>query len=171
MPIYLGKEVRVGRDKEKWYVFCSSLGCKLLKRGSPFVLRDDTVSKQHFRIYSIIYDDEKLDEVPPLIYCEDLESTNGTYVNDACIGIMSRERIGHLLSDGDIIEIKPNLRFRFHQPVHQPEFRTKEQFDDLEVGVDSRLLKIPCLITTSNSRIFSTSRLALLVKAPMVRYI
>jgi pSer/pThr/pTyr-binding forkhead associated (FHA) protein len=102
-------------------------------KNSPYTLRDDTVSKQHFRIYSIIYEKDKLHDFPPLIYCEDLESTNGTYVNDLCIGMICRERIGHLLSDGDIIEIKPKTRFRFHQPIHQPEFRTKQQFDDLEV--------------------------------------
>lgn len=106
---------------------------------SAWVITDNLVSKQHFRIYSIIY--EKLGEneeqkFPPLIYCEDLESTNGTYVNDVCIGILSQERVGHLLNDGDIIEIKPKWRFRFHQPIHQPEFRTTEQFLDLEVRSD-----------------------------------
>lgn len=74
------------------------------------------VSKQHFRIYAIIYDAEKLEEYPPSIYCEDLESRNGTYVNDVLIGILGNERIGHLLVDGDLIEIQPDWKFRFHQP-------------------------------------------------------
>ncbi|ATZ48352.1 Bcmek1 [Botrytis cinerea B05.10] len=74
------------------------------------------VSKQHFRIYTIIYDTEKLDEYPPSIYCEDLESRNGTYVNNTLIGIAGNERIGHLLVEGDSIEIRPDWKFQFHQP-------------------------------------------------------
>ncbi|TGO46114.1 hypothetical protein BCON_0344g00060 [Botryotinia convoluta] len=74
------------------------------------------VSKQHFRIYTIIYDTEELDKYPPSIYCEDLESRNGTYVNNVLIGIVGNERIGHLLVDGDLIEIRPDWKFRFHQP-------------------------------------------------------
>lgn len=73
------------------------------------------VSKRQFRIYAIIYDAEKLDEYPPSIYCEDLESMNGTYVNDVLIGILGNERIGHLLADGDLIEIRPHWKFRFNQ--------------------------------------------------------
>ncbi len=112
----------------------------LLMKGSRYVLGDDTVSKQHFRIYSIIYEKEKLHDFPPLIYCEDLESTNGTYVNDVCIGIICRERMGHLLSNGDIIDIKPNIRFQFHQSIHHLELRTREQFADLEVSL------APCIV-------------------------
>ncbi|TGO31008.1 hypothetical protein BPAE_0002g01010 [Botrytis paeoniae] len=74
------------------------------------------VSKQHFRIYAIIYDTAKLDKYPPSIYYEDLESRNGTYVNNVLIGIVGNERIGHLLVDGDLIEIRPDWKFRFHQP-------------------------------------------------------
>ncbi|TEY77228.1 hypothetical protein BOTCAL_0057g00180 [Botryotinia calthae] len=74
------------------------------------------VSMQHFRIYTIIYDTEKLDEYPSSIYCEDLESRNGTYVNNVLIGIVGNERIGHLLVDGDSIEIRPDWKFQFHQP-------------------------------------------------------
>ncbi|KAF7955309.1 uncharacterized protein EAE97_000568 [Botrytis byssoidea] len=74
------------------------------------------VSKQHFRVYTIIYDTDKLDEYPPSIYCEDLESRNGTYVNNVLIGIVGNERIGRLLVDGDLIEIRPDWKFQFHQP-------------------------------------------------------
>lgn len=40
---------------------------------------------------------------------------NGTYVNDVLIGILGNERIGHLLADGDLIEIRPHWKFRFNQ--------------------------------------------------------
>ncbi|CZR59166.1 related to myosin light chain kinase 2 [Phialocephala subalpina] len=114
LPIYAGKELCIGRlDDGK----CS------------FFIPDSRVSKRHFRIYSVIYDKEKCDEFQPLIYCEDLESTNGTYVNDRCIGMIGFERIGHLLTHGDIIEIKPDWRFRFqhHSDTSMPQCMTQLQ--------------------------------------------
>ncbi|KAF7907570.1 uncharacterized protein EAF01_005156 [Botrytis porri] len=89
------------------------------------------VSKQHFRIYTIIYDTEELDEYPPAIYCEDLESRNGTYVNNVLIGIVGNERIGRLLVDGDLIEIRPDWKFRFHQPRSRK--TSHEPLPDIEI--------------------------------------
>jgi hypothetical protein len=56
-------------------------------------------------------------DFPPLIYCQDLESFNGTYVNGKLIGKITQEKIGHLLCDGDVIEIRPDWKFRFHQDI------------------------------------------------------
>ena len=92
------------------------------------------MSKQHFRIYTIIYEKDVLHSVPPLVYCEDLESLNGTYVNGRLIGRISQERIGHLLCDGDLIEIKPLWKFRFHQAIHECVTRNPREQDDLMVG-------------------------------------
>ncbi|CAD6439716.1 ddae8d5f-1741-4f7b-b46d-a3c257f53528 [Sclerotinia trifoliorum] len=99
IPISAKGFLRVGRDPK-----------------CDFSIDSIIVSKQQFRIYAIIYDAEKLDEYPPSIYCEDLESMNGTYVNDVLIGKLGNERIGHLLADGDLIEIRPDWKFRFNQP-------------------------------------------------------
>ncbi|QSZ30898.1 hypothetical protein DSL72_000456 [Monilinia vaccinii-corymbosi] len=93
IPIYSKDHLHVGRDSK----------CVI-------------VSKKQFRIYTIIYDAERLDEYPPSVYCEDLESRNGTYVNDILIGILGNERIGRLLVDGDLIEVRPDWKFRYHQP-------------------------------------------------------
>jgi hypothetical protein len=111
----------------------------LLRRSSTFDIPDPLrqVSKQHFRIYSVIYEKEKC-EVPPLVYCEDLESTNGTYVNDVLIGQICRERIGYLLSDGDIIEIRPSWRFQFRQPNHNITYIEKSQRADIQVCAVTR---------------------------------
>lgn len=71
-----------------------------------------------------------------MIYCEDLESSNGTYVNGFLIGIMGNERIGHLLSDGDVIEIRPYWKFCFSQPAidnHQKDHRDADQLNELQV--------------------------------------
>jgi pSer/pThr/pTyr-binding forkhead associated (FHA) protein len=44
-----------------------------------------------------------------------MESTNGTFVNNECIGRSGVESWGHLLNDGDVIWIKPHWRYRFRQ--------------------------------------------------------
>jgi len=80
-----------------------------------WIISDPRVSKNHFRLYSVVYDPTNLNEIQPLIYCEDLESTNGTYINNECIGICGVENRAHLLDDGDIIEIKPFWKYRFCQ--------------------------------------------------------
>lgn len=102
------------------------------------MIHDDRVSKKHFRIYSIIYEQKKnhetqTPELPPLIYCEDLESSNGTYVNDILIGIMGKEKIARLLCDGDVVEIRPSWKFTFHQSNHHMIFPTSTQTRDMAV--------------------------------------
>src|ERR1700760_3019302 len=82
---------------------------------SDFSIPDNRVSKRHFRLYSIVYEYKKHPAFPPLIYCEDLESYNGTYINDVLIGKISSDRKGYLLCDSDVIEIRPFWKFRFHQ--------------------------------------------------------
>jgi hypothetical protein len=54
-------------------------------------------------------------EYPPLIYCEDRQSSNGTYVNDTLIGTYASPKSPYLLSDGDEISIRPYWTFRFQQ--------------------------------------------------------
>jgi len=104
------------------------------KVSSRHAIMDKRVSKQHFRIYSIIYEANSSD-FPPLVYCEDLESSNGTYVNDIMIGKITQERIGYLLCDGDVVAIRPHWKFRFHQRVCQLDTRSKGQSSDVEVRI------------------------------------
>ncbi|TVY16057.1 Meiosis-specific serine/threonine-protein kinase mek1 [Lachnellula arida] len=104
---------------------------RLLMKRSNHLIPDSRVSKRHFRIYSIIYEAGRSD-LPPLVYCEDLESSNGTYVNDGLIGIIGQERRGFLLNDGDIIEIRPGWTFQFHQSVHDIVTRDIAELNDLQ---------------------------------------
>lgn len=67
------------------------------------------------------------------MYCEDLESSNGTYINDILIGKITQERVGYLLCDGDIIEIRPRWKFRFRQTSHYSHSRSKGTWSDLQV--------------------------------------
>ena len=113
-----------------------------LRGVSDVVIEDDRVSKQHFRIYPIIYDKETRPDEPPLIYCEDLQSFNGTFVNDVLIGNIYSEKVGHLLSDGDVVEIRPHWKFRFHQPIHQSIGLDKSLTHELKVQALSWLLTL-----------------------------
>jgi pSer/pThr/pTyr-binding forkhead associated (FHA) protein len=107
--------------------------CARLISASNTIIDHGFVSKQHFRIYAIIYDLEKKHEFQPLIYCEDLQTTNGTFVNGRCIGAVGQEKVGNLLTHGDVVEIRPYWRFRFHQPGILTASRSQTQLDDLEV--------------------------------------
>lgn len=77
------------------------------------------VSKEHFRIYVIQYEDadsyEQADSVASMFYCEDLESVNGTYVNNVLIGKKGISSKPFLLSNGDVIAVKPDWIFQFRQ--------------------------------------------------------
>ncbi|TQS35838.1 hypothetical protein Golomagni_03730 [Golovinomyces magnicellulatus] len=115
IPIYPGKDVFIGRDVYQWYDIHE---CHI---------DNDQVSKLHFRIYSVIYEKDRKSKMQPLVYCEDLESTNGTFVNNNCIGRIGHERIGHLLSDGDLIEIRPHWHFIFNQQFFKNEFSVSER--------------------------------------------
>lgn len=114
------------------------------KSFSQFIIADFCVSKKHFRIYSIIYEQSELDRIQPLIYCEDLESTNGTFVNDECVGKAGTERRGHLLIHGDVIEIKPHWKYYFQQQ-HKPPETDDGGFDlrDLQVSPSSCKMALP----------------------------
>src|SRR5438045_9147317 len=73
-------------------------------------------------------------EFPPLVYCEDQCSTNGTYVNGVLIGNISCHRSPYLLSDGDVITIRPYWAFTFNQSVTDSQHQLDElQMRELEV--------------------------------------
>lgn len=92
------------------------------------------MSRVHFRIYSVIYDDDLMAEYPPLIYCEDRQSSNGTYVNDTLIGTYASPRSPYLLNDGDVISIRPHWTFHFHQ-TRQADGRTLDYLQTQEIEV------------------------------------
>lgn len=61
------------------------------------------------RIYAILYDRNDLAGYPPLIFCQDKESMNGTYVNGSLIGIRRKGTwTGVVLNEGDQIQIMPH---------------------------------------------------------------
>jgi pSer/pThr/pTyr-binding forkhead associated (FHA) protein len=103
-----------------------------LIRSCHWELLDSRVSKCHFRIYTVLFDQNNCN-IQPMVYCEDLESLNGTYVNDSLIGKLNYRRPPCLLSDGDVIAIKPNWKFHFRQPGTSPCPQERGRNKDSEV--------------------------------------
>ncbi|KAJ5894524.1 CAMK protein kinase [Penicillium taxi] len=91
LEIHSNEQVYVGRDKTK---------CR-------YFINDVFVSKVHIWIYCIIFDDSKLNEVPPLIFAHDL-SRNGTFLNGFKIS-----QDGVLLSNRDELRIGSHIHLRF----------------------------------------------------------
>lgn len=79
--------------------------------GSDIVIDNPYVSREHFEVYSILYDDAPAQ--PPMVYVRDRQSLQGTYVNGRCIGSKVEGRTpGYLLNSKDVISIAPYWEFR-----------------------------------------------------------
>ena len=92
-------------------------------------------------------------EYPPLIYCEDRQSSNGTYVNDTLIGTYTSPRSPYLLNDGDVISIRPRWTFHFQQTKQSNGIKLDNlQTQETEVFLLCTLF-LQCLISSSSSRI------------------
>lgn len=78
-----------------------------LTGNSQYVLDDPVISNKHLRIYSVVYDGDKPNDVAPLVYAEDL-SRNGTFWNGSLIG---KGNGGFLLSDGDTLLVSARKLF------------------------------------------------------------
>lgn len=109
------------------------LGCET----QAYLLEHPLVSKDHFRIYSVIYDIDSPGQYPPLVFCEDLQTTNGTYVNDLLIGKMGSDRGPFLLSNNDVISIRPFWTFQFHQQATLGKCLNDLQAKESRVGFSS----------------------------------
>jgi len=99
----LRKDLLIGRDPNK----------------SSISLEDLTISRQHIRIYSVIFEEES----EPLVYCEDI-SRSGSLLNGKLIGTNNSV----LLSHGDVVRLDKHNSFCFIQPSalnsHRPIFDT-----------------------------------------------
>ncbi|KAG9253865.1 kinase-like domain-containing protein [Emericellopsis atlantica] len=71
---------------------------------------DAAVSRNHCELYSIVYEANLCH-----VFVRDRQSVNGTYVNNVYVGQGPDITPGYLLEDGDVIEIKPYWKFRYHQ--------------------------------------------------------
>ncbi|ORY69579.1 kinase-like domain-containing protein [Pseudomassariella vexata] len=75
------------------------------------------VSRTHFEIYSVVYEEYDLSKQQPMIYIRDRQSLSGTSVNGCIIGCKaSGPSPGHLLSHGDVVRINPYWEFEIRLP-------------------------------------------------------
>ncbi|KFY33520.1 hypothetical protein V494_07556 [Pseudogymnoascus sp. VKM F-4513 (FW-928)] len=115
IPLYFDKDFTVKRAAEEQ---SPSLRVASFNDADSCVHLDSLmVSKNHFRIYSIQYEDA--DGIESMFYCEDSGSTNGTFVNNILIGKSSAPGNPFLLSDGDKIAVKPGFSFNFRQHIER----------------------------------------------------
>lgn len=97
------------------------------------------ISENHFRIYTIQYEDD--DGMESMFYCEDLDSANGTYVNNILVGKNKEPSNPFLLSDGDMITLQGRFLFLFKQAIERQRGKMDAlQLADTAVGFHRRLL-------------------------------
>jgi pSer/pThr/pTyr-binding forkhead associated (FHA) protein len=102
----------------------------MLTESSQHVLDDPVISNKHLRVYSV-YNGEKLNDVAPLVYAEDL-SRNGTFWNGSLIG---KGNGGFLLSDKDTLRVSARILFVFRTIIPHEE-------DDLFDLTQEREMKV-----------------------------
>ncbi|KAI0816306.1 kinase-like domain-containing protein [Xylaria sp. FL0064] len=129
ISLFPGQPIRVGRDVEQ----------------NDISILHPNVSRWHLAIYSIEYEEN----AKPLVYVRDYNSLCGTYVDGSCPrSTRVSPSSGYLLSQGDIICIKPYWEFHVYllgeNTVGSPLvrlrtretnlFRTKFLVNDLRLG-------------------------------------
>ncbi|KAI1268313.1 kinase-like protein [Xylariaceae sp. FL1019] len=92
---------------------------------SDIIISHPYISKNHFMIYSVVYEDEDEGQtLQPLVYVRDCRSKWATYVKNHVTG---RQKVpssrGYLLCQDEVIKIDPYWEFHVHLPVaSQPKF-------------------------------------------------
>ncbi|KAI1808003.1 kinase-like protein [Daldinia bambusicola] len=97
VPLLPGRAITVGRDHHV----------------NDISINHPNVSRNHFVIYSIIYELNDVQNQPHLVYVRDCKSLEGTYVGQKCIG--NKEdgvAQGFYISRDVVITVKPYWRFR-----------------------------------------------------------
>lgn len=140
LPIWEEDILKIGRDPRSKCVctFCLPSLC-VSDTSSTVTIHSDkksSVSRNHCEVYVIVYE-------PSVnhIYVRDRKSANGTFVNNSLIGIGPHISSGHLLQDGDTIEIRPYWKFILRQARGPPEHDlTQIQAAECRVGNALRLI-------------------------------
>jgi protein-serine/threonine kinase len=132
LEIYSNDEVFIGRDARRWYhrlrlfLTFSKLTLSYFLF-SQFHISNPFVSNKHIRIYTILFDQDNLQEIPPLVYAQDL-SMNGTFWNDYRMGT---GKGSYLLSDGDILRVAVgvHIQFKSADPDNENKFTQLQQLE------------------------------------------
>ncbi|OTB06844.1 hypothetical protein M426DRAFT_99521 [Hypoxylon sp. CI-4A] len=122
-PLFPGRSITVGRDHHE----------------NNISINHPYVSRKHFVIYSILYELDGNETQPPLIYVRDCQSTEGTYIDETCIGSKAAgPSPGFYLSRDVVITIKPYWKFRvsllgrpeLQSPLTAIQFKESNLFKD-----------------------------------------
>jgi pSer/pThr/pTyr-binding forkhead associated (FHA) protein len=100
------------------------------------VTPDGTVSEIHVRVYCTSYEPDSDDSLPPLVYAQDMSSTNGTWL-EAAGGDGRRVALGSspvLISDGDVLYLGLDTKcvFENRKKNATPLAMTPRQQQDIE---------------------------------------
>jgi len=141
----------------------------VLTRNSQYVLDDPIISNKHLRIYSVVYDSDKPNDVTPLVYAEDL-SRNGTFWNGSLIG---KGNGGFLLSDNDTLRLSTTTLFVCRMIVRRGEDKLFDLTQEQELKVSCSPPECPetILRTRSISTKTTSSLNEYLELGPMVEFI
>ncbi|KAI6092382.1 kinase-like protein [Hypoxylon rubiginosum] len=97
VPLFPGRSVAVGRNHHE----------------NEISINHPNISRQHFLIYSVVYDLQAVQTQPPMVYVRDRQSLGGTYVDGHCIGEKAKGASrGFYLSKDVEISIRPYWKFR-----------------------------------------------------------
>ncbi|KAI1467132.1 kinase-like protein [Daldinia caldariorum] len=97
VPLLPGRAITVGRDHHV----------------NDISINHPNVSRNHFVIYSIIYELNDIQKQPHLVYVRDCNSLEGTYIDQKCIGNKKDGAAqGFYISRDVVIMVKPYWRFR-----------------------------------------------------------
>ena len=107
----------------------------MLTNSSQYVLNDPVVSNKHLRVYSVVYDGDKPNDVSPLVYAEDL-SRNGTFWNGSLIG---KGNGGFLLSDKDTLRVSPRTVFVYRMVLPHERDESFDLVQEYEMKVGQAL--------------------------------
>jgi protein-serine/threonine kinase len=136
LEVYSNEEVFIGRDAKGWYrrprLFLRFSDLTITGfLSSQFHIANPYVSNKHVRIYTILFDQDDIEEIPPLVYAQDL-SMNGTLWNDYRMG---KGKGSFLLSDGDILRIavSVHIQFKSADPDKENKFTQLQQLQ-MRVG-------------------------------------
>ncbi|OKP00910.1 Meiosis-specific serine/threonine-protein kinase mek1 [Penicillium subrubescens] len=96
-------------------------------RGSQFHITNLFVSNKHVRVYTILFDQDNLGGIPPLVYAQDL-SMNGTFWNDYRMG---KDKGSFLLTDGDLLRVAVGIHVQFKSagPDNENKFTQLQQLE------------------------------------------
>ncbi|KAI2775735.1 kinase-like protein [Daldinia loculata] len=103
LPLLPGRAINVGRDHHV----------------NDISINHPNVSRKHFVIYSVIYDQNDVQKQPYLVYVRDCQSLEGTYVNETCIGNKEKGAAhGFYISRDVEVTVKPYWKFRISLLYH-----------------------------------------------------